>query len=114
MTAVLFILGGVHTRVIRNADYQTAVNTGISGNEQRVSRHVQTDVLHAAECSSAADCRTESSFQSHLFIGRPFAVDFGISCGKFGDFRAGGSGITGDKLDAGFIQTARHALIAEE
>ena len=49
MTGVLLVLGGMHAGVVGNADDHAACNTDVCTDEERVSRDVQSHVLHAAE-----------------------------------------------------------------
>ena len=109
MSAVLFVLGGMHTGVICHADYQPGGHTGIPGHEQRVSGYVKAHVLHPAESPAAADSSTHSGFQGNLFIGCPFGVDFGIFCNFFRNFRTGSPRITGHEPHARFIQPSGHS-----
>ena len=45
-TRVLLVLGRVHSGVVRNGEYQSAVRAGDRRVDKRVRRDIQTDVLH--------------------------------------------------------------------
>ena len=103
MAGILLILRRVHTRIIRDTDDETGIDTGVGNGKQRVRRHIQTHVLHAAERPAACQRRTEGRFQSNLFIGCPFCVHFLIFGDGFGNFRTGGTGVAGYKAASGFV-----------
>ena len=109
---ILLVLRGVHARVVGHADDHARVDADVAHRENRVGRHVQADVLHAAEAARAADRRAGRDLRRDLFIRRPFAVDFVKQCGRFGDLRAGRARIARDDADAGLVQAARHGLVA--
>ncbi|MPM99248.1 hypothetical protein SDC9_146439 [bioreactor metagenome] len=93
MPGILFVLRRVHSRIIGNCYNHPRVYAGIAGNEKRIGRHIQADMLHCAEAASSRDGRTESCFERDFFIWRPFGVNFVIFRGAFADFGAWRPGI---------------------
>ena len=113
MPAVLLILGGVHARVVRHADDQAGIDAGIGHGKERVRRHVQSHMLHAAEGTSAGQTGAEGRFHSHLLIGRPLAVYLVVFCRFFCDLRTGGSRIAGDEAASCLIQSTGNCFVAQ-
>ena len=111
MPGVLFILAGMHGRVIRHAYHHTARHTRIAQGKQRVSRHVQSNVLHGADAPHTGQARAESRFHGHLFIGRPFAVDIVMLCQEFRDLRARGPRIAAHQPDSAVVKAPGHRFI---
>ena len=109
---ILLVLRGMHARVVGHADHHARVHADVAHRENRVSRHVQADVLHAAEAARAADRRARRDLRRNLFVRRPFAVDLVKQCGRFRNFRAGRARIARDDAHAGLVQAARYGLVA--
>ncbi len=110
---VLFVLGGVHPRVICYADDHAGVDAGVGDGEQRVGGHVQAHVLHHAGAALAGQGRAEGDLHGDLLVGRPLAVDLVILSGPLGDLRAGGAGIAGNERTAGLIEASGCGLVAQ-
>ena len=111
---ILLVLGGMHGGVICHADHKTAVDTGVGQGKQGVCGHVEANMLHGAAASHTGEGRAEGGFQRHLFIGRPFSIDFRKFGGLLGDLGGGGSGVAGDQAASGFIQATGHRTVADK
>ena len=66
---VLFILGGVHGRIVRDGDQQAAVRSCHGGIDETVARDVQTDVLHADDGAFSGVGDAEGLLHGGFFIG---------------------------------------------
>ena len=86
VTGILLVLRGVHRRVVRDENHHTAVDARIGKRKERVSRHIETNVLHRAGAANAAQGRAERDLRRDLLVGRPFAIDFVVFRGEFRDF----------------------------
>ena len=103
----------MHGRVIGHTDDQPSVYAGIGKGKERVGGDIEADMFHGAGRAGAAQGSAESDFAGHLFIWRPFAVNFVIIRGKFRNFRRWCSRIAGNDRHARFIQAAGNGFIAE-
>ena len=110
---VLLVLAGMHKRIVRHKEHQAAVDAGIGRGVQRVRRHVQSHMLHAAHGPGPRHGRAEGRLHGHLFIGRPLAQHFGISGTKLRDFGAGCPRIAGDEPHPRLIRAPRDGFIAK-
>ena len=113
MTRVLLVLRRMHTGIVRNDDHHAGIDARIGRGEQRVGRHVQADMLHAAEAARSGDRRAERRFHGDLFIRRPFAVDLVVLRGALRHFCARRAGIAGRDTTAALVQSARDCLISQ-
>ena len=113
MAGILLVLGRVHSRVVRHADHHARVYARVRHRKQRVRRHVQPDVLHAAETPLSGKAGPKRHFHGDFLIGGPFAVNFIVFRGLFRDLRAGSAGITGNHRASRFIQAARRRRVAQ-
>ena len=111
--AVLFILAGMHIGIVRRHDHQPRVHARIGSGIQGIGRHIDAHMLHAAHGARARHGRAEGRFHSHLFVGGPFAVDFGISSAELRNLRAWRARIAGYHPHAGLIRAARNGLVAQ-
>ena len=110
---ILFVLGGVHTRIVGHGTDHAATNPDVRGGVEGVGGDVEADMLHRAEAAGAAGGRAEGHLKGHLFVGRPFRVDFAVLYGGFGDLGTGGTGIGGEDGDAGLVESAGNGLVAQ-
>ena len=113
MAGILLVLGAVHARVVRHADDHPGVHAGVGDGKQRVCRHVEPHVLHAAEAPLARERGAESRLHGHLFVRGPFGIDLRILCGGFADLRAGRARIAGEHGTARLIQAPGNRFIAK-
>ena len=93
MPAVLLILGGVHARIVRYGDHHSPVDAGVGSRIQRIRRHIQPHMLHAAEASGTGNGCAQGNLHGNLFIGRPFRIDLVVFSNLFRNFRGGCAGI---------------------
>ena len=113
MSGILLILGGMHACIVRHTDDHACVDACVRAGIQRVSGHIQSDMLHAAEASLARKAGAESDFHRHLLIGCPLTIDLFKFRSLFRHFGAGGSGVAGNHAASRLIQPPRKGLIAK-
>ena len=113
MAGILFILGGMHARIVGNGNDHAGVDTRIGCCKQRVACHIQAHVFHRAEGTRARNRSAAGDLHRHLFIRRPFAVDVFVFRGIFGNFRAWRARIARSNPASRLIQAARDSLIAQ-
>ena len=111
--AVLLVLAGMHIGIVRRHDHQPRVHARIGRGIQRIGRHIDAHMLHAAHGARARHGRAEGRFHGYLFVGGPFAVDFGISGAELRNLRARRARIAGYHPHAGLIRAARNGLVAQ-
>ena len=114
VAGILFVLGRVHSRVVRHQNHHAGVDAGVGGGEQGVGGHIEAHVLHAGEGPRPGDGGAQSCLHPYLFIGGPFTVDLRIGSGRLGDFGAGSAGIAGHHTASGFVQAPGNGLVADE
>ena len=116
---VLFVLGGMHGRIVRDGDEQTTICACHGGIYKTVSSDVQADVLHADDGAFSGVGDTEGLFHGRFFIGRPFAMDVAFRR-KFGvlnvlhDFRGRGSRIGIAAGEAGVQDALRICFVTKQ
>ncbi len=95
---VLFVLAGVHARIIGGNDDQGAGHSGVGDGEERVGGDVQADVFHGGHGARAAKGRADGDLQRDFFVGGPLgaAAQLGKILQDFGRGRAGIAGAEGD------------------
>ena len=93
MTGILLVLRGMHSGVVCHANNETCVDSGVRHRKERVGRHVEANVLHSASTALTVEGRAKGDLESDLFVGSPLAIYIVIFSRKFGDLRAGSSGI---------------------
>ena len=110
---VLLVLGGVHPRVVGHTDDHPGVHPGIGHGVQGVGGHVQAHVLHGAEGPLSRQAGPEGGLHSHLLVGGPLAVYFGVLHGLLGDLGAGGARVAGDHTAPRLIQSPGNGGVAQ-
>ena len=113
MAAVLLVLGGMHARIIRDADDESRVHTGVGHGVKRVRRHIQSHMLHCAERTLSGQAGAEGRLHGHFFVRSPLTVDLVVLYGFFGDLRTGSSRVAGDKAASRLEETAGNGLVAQ-
>ena len=103
----------MHSRVVGNAEYESAVRSNVADGEYRVGHYVEPNVLHTAHCSTACDGCSDCSFGGYLFVRGPFNVNVLIFHNRLGYFGAGSSRIRGNNLYSRFIGTACNCRVAK-
>ena len=88
MARVLLVLRGMHRRIVRHDHHHAAVDSRVRAGKQWIGSNVQTHMLHRRCTACARQRRAERGFVCHLFVRRPFCVNFRIFRCKLGDFRA--------------------------
>ena len=102
-TGILFILRGVHGRIVASGDDQSAVGSGHGGIDKSVGTDVHADMLHAYQGALAGVGYTQRRFHGRLFIAAPVAVQvaFPRQGMILNEFRDLGRRCTGICIDAG-------------
>ena len=103
----------MHPRVVGDADDHAAVDARIGGCKKRVRRDVQTDMLHRAEGTRAANGRAERGLARDLLIRRPFRINFLILARIFGNFSRRRSRIARHKPASRLKKSPGNCLIAQ-
>ena len=114
IAVILLVLGAEHAGLVRGDDDSAAVDPGIGKGEQRIGRHVQTNVLHGTDGAAAGNRRADGALQGHLFVGRPFRVDFFHLGEVFQYLRTWSAGIGRGEMNAGLPGAPGDGLIAGE
>ena len=110
---VLLVLRGVQIWVVGSDDNKSAVDPQIGSGKHGIGGHIQPHMLHGTQAPLSGDGRTIGRFQSHLFIGRPFAVNVLFVLGQiFEDLGAGCAGIGRAKGGSSFIGAPGHRFVA--
>ncbi len=71
---VLFILAGGHAGVVGRDNYQSAADSRVSHGEQRICRHVQSDMFHGDYGACAGISHADADLKCHLLVGRPLCL----------------------------------------
>ena len=111
---ILFVLRGMHTRIVCNCADHAAVHSDIGCGIKRVGGDVQTDVLHCTERSRPAEGGTEGDLEGDFFVRRPFGIYFIVFAGGFGDLGAGSSGVSRNNAHARLIKPAGDCFVPQK
>ena len=112
-TVVLLVLARSHARIVGGDDDHAAFDAGVSQREQRVGRHVQSDMFHGDDGPAAAKGDADRHFHGHFFIGCPLgtSADFRKMFQNLGRRR---SRITRSQFDAGCENAFRQCLVTAQ
>ena len=72
---VLLVLGGMHARVVRGQNDETAVHAGVGHREKRVGRDVHAHVLHRGKHARARSAGACADLDGDLLVRAPLSVD---------------------------------------
>lgn len=103
----------MHSGVICHADDKSAADACVGEGEEGIRRNIQPDVFHGTGGTRTRKRGTERDLHGDLFVGRPFAVDLIIVCGKFSDFGGWRSGIGRNYPASRLKQSSGNRLVAD-
>ena len=117
-TGVLFVLRGVHRRVVGHQHDQPAMGSGHGRIDEGVCRHVQTHMLHADQGALTDEGDPQSGFHSRLFVRAPIAIYSpapaqGRTLDVFSDFSGRCAGIGVHARNPCMQGAQRHGLVAQ-
>jgi hypothetical protein len=119
IAAVLFVLTGVHSRIVGYGQNQAAFDIQECGVHKGIGGYVESDMLHRHQRAAAAEGSAQRFFESCLFIGAPTGLGSAVFIGRrrdeqiFHDFGRRGAGIAVCGADAGMQGAEGDGLVAE-
>ena len=116
---VLFILGGMHRRVVGRDDDQAAFHAGDAGIDEGIGTDVHTHMFHADQRPLARIGHAQGGLHGRFLVGAPAAPHpafprEGVTLNEFRDFGGGGSGIGVHPGQAGVKRSQGQSLVTEQ